>query len=111
MLTVALPVYVYVETGSGLATAAVFFIELVIGVGLGPFGGSLADRWNLRTTLVATNVLQAVALLPLLAVTESWLWPAFLVTALQALIQQVKRPGSFALVPSLRNRTPSSTRR
>jgi hypothetical protein len=39
MLTVALPVYIYVETGSGLATAAVFFIELVIGVGLGPFGG------------------------------------------------------------------------
>ena len=101
MLTVALPVYVYVETGSGLATAAVFLIELVIGVGLGPFGGSLADRWNLRTTLVATNVLQAVALLPLLAVTESRLWPAFLVTALQALIQQVNDPASFALVPQL----------
>jgi predicted MFS family arabinose efflux permease len=101
MLTVALPVYVYVETGSGLATAAVFLIELVIGVGLGPFGGSLADRWNLRATLVATNALQAVALLPLLAVTESRLWPAFLVTALQALIQQVNDPASFALVPQL----------
>lgn len=101
MLTVALPVYVYVETGSGLATAAVFLIELVIGVGLGPFGGSLADRWNLRATLVATNVLQAVALLPLLAVTGSRLWPAFLVTALQALIQQVNDPASFALVPQL----------
>jgi predicted MFS family arabinose efflux permease len=101
MLTVALPVYVYVETGSGLATAAVFLVELVIGVGLGPFGGSLADRWNLRATLVATNALQAVALLPLLAVTESRLWPAFLVTALQALIQQVNDPASFALVPQL----------
>lgn len=40
MLAVALPVYVYVETGSGLATAAVFLIEPVIGVGLGPIGGS-----------------------------------------------------------------------
>jgi predicted MFS family arabinose efflux permease len=101
MLLVALPVYVYVETGSGLATAAVFLIELVIGVGLGPFGGSLADRWNLRATLVATNALQAVALLPLLAVNGSRLWPAFVVTALQSLIQQVNDPASFALVPQL----------
>jgi MFS family permease len=101
MLAVALPVYVYVETGSGLATAAVFLTELIIGVGLGPIGGSLADRWNLRATLVVTNALQAVALLPLLAVTPSRLWPAFVVAALQALIQQVNDPASFALVPRL----------
>ena len=101
MLLVALPVYVYVETGSGLATAAVFLIELVIGVGLGPIGGSLVDRWNLRATLIVTNALQAVALLPLLAVTSSRLWPAFVVVALQSLIQQVNDPASFALVPRL----------
>jgi Na+/melibiose symporter-like transporter len=101
MLAVALPVYVYVETRSGLATATVFLIELVIGVGLGPYGGSLADRWNLRATLVTTNALQAVTLLPLLAVNESRLWPAFVVTALQSLIQQVNDPASFAVVPRL----------
>jgi Na+/melibiose symporter-like transporter len=101
MLAVALPVYVYVETGSGLATAAVFLVELVIGVGLGPIGGGLADRWNLRATLVVTNALQAFALLPLLAVTSSRLWPAFVVVALQALIQQVNDPASFAVVPRL----------
>jgi len=101
MLAVALPVYVYVETGSGLATAAVFLIELVIGVGLGPIGGSLVDRWNLRATLIVTNALQAVALLPLLAVTSSRLWPAFVVVALQSLIQQVNDPASFAVVPRL----------
>jgi predicted MFS family arabinose efflux permease len=101
MLAVALPVYVYVETRSGLATAAIFLVELVIGVGLGPIGGSLADRWNLRATLVVTNALQVVALLPLLAVTPSRLWPAFVVAALQTLIQQVNDPASFALVPRL----------
>jgi predicted MFS family arabinose efflux permease len=101
MLAVALPVYVYVETGSGLATAAVFLIELVIGVGLGPIGGGLVDRWNLRATLIVTNALQMVALLPLLAVTSSRLWPAFVVAALQSLIQQVNDPASFALVPRL----------
>jgi MFS family permease len=101
MLAVALPVYVYVETGSGLATAAVFLVELLVGVGLGPIGGSLADRWNLRATLVVTNALQALALLPLLAVTSSRLWPAFVVVALQTLIQQVNDPASFAVVPRL----------
>lgn len=101
MLAVALPVYVYVETRSGLATAAVFLVELVIGVALGPVGGGLADRWNLRVTLVVTNGLQASALLPLLAVTPSRLWPAFVVAALQALIQQINDPASFAVVPRL----------
>jgi MFS family permease len=101
MLAVALPVYVYVETRSGLATAAVFLIDLVVGVGLGPIGGSLADRWNLRTTLVVTNALHVFALLPLLAVTPSRLWPAFVVAGLQSLIQQVNDPASFALVPRL----------
>ena len=101
MLAVALPVFVYLETRSGLATAGVFLIELVVGVGIGPIGGSLADRWNLRTTLVATNALQAVALLPLLLVTPNRLWPAFAVVAMQSLIQQVNDPASFALVPRL----------
>ena len=101
MLLVALPVFVYVETRSGLATAAVFLVDLVVGVGLGPLGGSLADRWNLRTTLVVTNALQAVALLPLLLVTSTRLWPAFVVAGAQALIRQVNDPASFSVVPRL----------
>ncbi len=101
MLGVALPVFVYVETRSGLSTAAVFLVELVVGVGLGPLGGSLADRWNLRATLVATNALQALTLLPLLMVTSERLWPAFVVVGAQALIRQVNDPASFSVVPRL----------
>jgi predicted MFS family arabinose efflux permease len=101
MLGVALPVFVYVETRSGLSTAAVFLVELLVGVGLGPLGGSLADRWNLRTTLVLTNALQAVTLLPLLMVTSERLWPAFVVVGAQALIRQVNDPASFSVVPRL----------
>lgn len=101
MLGVALPVFVYVETRSGLSTAAVFLVELVVGVGLGPLGGSLADRWSLRVTLVATNALQALMLLPLLMVTSERLWPAFVVVGAQALIRQVNDPASFSVVPRL----------
>src|SRR6187455_2546261 len=70
MLEIAVPVYVYMRTGSGAATAAVYIIDLVVGVVLGPYGGSLADRWNLRSTLIVTNLLQMAALLPLLTVTN-----------------------------------------
>ena len=70
MLEIAVPVYVYMQTGSGAATAAVYIIDLVVGVVLGPYGGSLADRWNLRSTLIGTNLLQIAALMPLFAVNE-----------------------------------------
>lgn len=99
MLAVALPVFVYLETRSGVATAALYLIELVVGVTLGPIGGALVDRWNLRATLVATNVLQVVALLPLLAVTSERLWPAFVVAIAQDAIRQVNNPAGFAVLP------------
>ncbi len=99
MLSVALPVFVYLETGSGIATAALYLIELVVGVTLGPIGGALVDRWNLRTTLVVTNLLQIIALTPLLAVSSERLWPAFVVAAAQDVIRQVNNPAGFAVLP------------
>ena len=99
MLEIAVPVYVYTKTGSGAATALVYIIDLVVGVVLGPYGGGLADRWNLRSTLIVTNLLQMAALLPLLTVTSDRIWPAFAVAAVQAGIAQVNNPAAFALYP------------
>jgi predicted MFS family arabinose efflux permease len=101
LLAVALPAFVYVETGSGGLTAAIVVIELAVGIVFGPSGGALADRWDLRRTVVVTNVLHSVALLPLLAVTSERVWPAFVVAAAQGLLQQVNDPASFALVPRI----------
>ncbi len=99
LLAVALPVFVFTETRSGRDTATIFVIELVVGVLLGPYGGTLADRWDLRRTIVATNLLHAVSLLPLLAVTRQRLWPAFVVLGIQTVLRQLNDPASFALVP------------
>jgi MFS family permease len=99
MLALALPIYVFTVTGSGRDTAAVFLIQLVIDVALGPYGGALADRWDLRRTIVATNILQALTLLPLLAASRERVWIVLLVAAAQAILQQVNNPASFALVP------------
>ena len=101
LLVVALPAFVYTETGSGRSTAAIVVIELVVGIAFGPLGGSLVDRWNLRRTIIVTNLLQAAALLPLLAVTSDRIWPAFIVAGVQGLLQQVNDPASFALVPRI----------
>jgi MFS family permease len=100
LLAVALPAYVYVETGSGRSTAAIVVIELVAIV-WGPYGGSLVDRWDLRRTVIATNVLQAICLAPLLAVSADRVWPAFIVAVLQGLLREVNDPASFALVPRI----------
>ncbi len=99
MLSLALPVFVFTETGSGRNTALVLLIDLVVGVAFGPFCGALVDRWNLRRTIIATNVLQALTLLPLLAVNHDRVWVVYVVSAAQALLMTVNNPASWALVP------------
>lgn len=99
LLLVALPVYVFIQSGSGSATAILFVVELVTALVLGPVGGSLVDRWDLRRTLVVTNLAQAVTLAPLLAVTGDRIWPAYLVVGAQALLTQINNPASVALLP------------
>jgi MFS family permease len=101
LLIVALPVFVFSETGSGGATAVLFVIEFVVAVVLGPAAGGLVDRWDLRRTLIATNLLQAVTLLPLLAVTADRVWPAFIVAGVQAMLARLNNPASLALLPRL----------
>lgn len=99
VLLIALPVFVFVETGSGGSTALLFVCQLVAGAALGPIGGSLVDRWNLRRCLIATNLAQAVTVLPLLAVDGERIWPAYLVVVAQAALTQLNDPANVALLP------------
>lgn len=101
LLAVALPSYIYLETGSGRSTAAIVIIELLVAIAWGPYAGSLVDRWDLRRTVVATNLLQAACLAPLLAVTPHRVWPAFMVAALQGFLRELNDPASFAMVPRI----------
>ncbi len=109
VLNVALPVYVFTETGSGTSTAIVFVCELVVAALFGPLGGSLVDRWNLRRCLIATNVAQAAMLLPLLAVRPDRIWPAFIAVVGQALLTQVNNPANVALIPRVVTREQLTT--
>lgn len=93
--------YVFTETGSGTSTAILFVIELAVAVVLGPVGGSLIDRWDLKRTLVVTNVVQAVTVLPLLLFTPDRIWPAFVVAGVQSALRALNNPASVALLPRL----------
>lgn len=101
LLELALPLYVFIETGSGMQTAAVYLLRLGVGSLFGPLGGRLADTWRLKSTLVITNLLQILALAPLLFVSQDRVWPIAIVVVLQGLISSVNDPASFALLPRL----------
>jgi MFS family permease len=101
LLMISLPVYVYVETSSGLTTALLFLVELLPAALLGSTAGRIVDRWDLRRTLVATNLLQAAMLVPLLAVTPDRVWPAFVVAFGQSLLARFNNPAKVALLPRL----------
>ena len=101
LLELALPVYVFIETGSGLSTAGVYLVGLIVRALFGPLGGSLADRWPIRYTLSITNILQALALTPLLFASPQRLWPVYVVVLIQGAISSVNDPASFAVLPRI----------
>ena len=101
LLELALPLFVYSATGSGLTTSAVYLVFLAVSALLGPFGGRLADSLPLKSTLITTNLLQIIALTPLLAVTEDRIWPVFVAAVIQGAISSVNDPAAFALLPRL----------
>jgi predicted MFS family arabinose efflux permease len=90
---------VFVETGSGAATALLFICQLAPAALLAPFAGSVVDRVDLRRCLIVTNLAQAVALLPLLAVTDQRVWPAYLVVTAQSALTQVNNPANVSILP------------
>ncbi len=70
MLLIGLPVFVFQLTGSALTTATVFVVETVPALLAGQVAGVLVDRVDRRRILIAGTLLQAILLLPLLAVID-----------------------------------------
>lgn len=102
VLYIALPLYVYQLTGSTLATSGMFIAELIPALLFGSVAGVFVDRWDRKRTMVISNVLLAVTLLPLLVVQSAdWVWMAYAVGFVQSLITQFFRPAENALLPRL----------
>jgi predicted MFS family arabinose efflux permease len=102
VLYAALPFFVYERTGSTVATAGMIAAELAPGVFVGSFAGVYVDRLDRRRLLVATNLLQALTIASLLAVsTGGRLWIVYAVAAAQSVIASFALPAESALLPSL----------
>jgi MFS family permease len=100
LLKIALPIYVFQLTSSPAATAGI--VAATVGAGLlsGLVAGVYVDRWDRRRVLLRANVLQAAALLPLVAVNAPGeVWVVYVVVAVQASLAQFVGPAEHALLP------------
>ena len=102
LLFIALPLVVFQLTGSALGTSIAFLLELVPAVLLAPLAARLIGRFDRRWLMVAVNVGQAVALLPLLWVDEVADLPiAYAVIFAHASLSTLFEPAKNTLLPEL----------
>jgi Na+/melibiose symporter-like transporter len=100
VLRIGLTYYVYVLTGSTLASALMLLTSFTPQIVLGSLAGVFIDRWDLRRTMVLTDVLLAFGLLPLFTVHRAGqIWIVYLVSAVQGCIQQFFTPAEQSLLP------------
>jgi MFS family permease len=101
LLYAALPFYVYQQTHSTLATAALVAAELVPNFLLGSIAGVFVDRWDRKRVMVVANVLQTGVVLLLLVRSAEWVWLVYLVSIVQTAIGTFFSPAENALLPRL----------
>jgi MFS family permease len=101
-LMVGLPLFVYALTGSTISTGTTFIAGLVPRVLLGSVAGVFVDRWDRKRTMVLTDLLLALCLLPLFAVQSAdRLWIVYLAQFGESSIVQFFRPAEGAILPRL----------
>ncbi len=101
-LLTALPFYVYQQTGSTLATAAMFAAAYVPMVLLGSVAGVFVDRWNRQRLMVNTSLLQAAVIALLLLVhSTTWFWLAYVIFFIETCLAMFFQPAESALLPQL----------
>jgi Na+/melibiose symporter-like transporter len=102
ILRVGLAYYIYVLTGSTLASAFMLLASFVPQIALSSFAGVFVDRWDSKRTMVISNLLLAAGLLPLLAVHRaSAVWIVYAVTIWESCLAQFFAPAQQSVFPAL----------
>jgi MFS family permease len=102
MLFIALPIYVFILTGSILLTSVIFMVSLAPNLLFGSLAGVFVDRWNRKWTMVVASSLQAVSLLPLLVVNApDHIWLVYVSAFVESTLGVFFKPAESALLPQL----------
>jgi predicted MFS family arabinose efflux permease len=102
VLFIGLPLHIYKITGSTLATGALLVVSTLPALVFGSIAGVFVDRWDRRRTMIITNVLQAILLLPLLLVQSAGqIWIIYAVLFVESTLSQFFTPAEKALLPQL----------
>ncbi|GAA2213736.1 MFS transporter [Nonomuraea monospora] len=110
MLVVAVPAHVYAVTGSVLATGVTLAFEHLPSLLLGPVSGVLADRWDRRRLMIATNLVHVLAVsVVLLARTPETVWLVYVAVLGQGLASVFFRPAVRAHIPAVVGTGPALT--
>ncbi len=100
ILRTGLAYTVYALTGSTLASATTLLAALVPQVAFASLAGVYVDRWDRRRTMIVTNLLLALTLLPLLAVHSGReVGIVYLVSVVQSTLAQFFVAAEAALLP------------
>jgi len=97
---VAVPLLVYSETGSALATTMVFTVT-VVPLLLSSIAGVFVDRWDRRRTLIVANIILAALTMPLLVARSGHVWIIYASSFALTLAGLVVAPAENALLPRL----------
>jgi MFS family permease len=95
--------FVYSATGSASWVAAATICRLIPYVLLGPIGGTVADRFDRRSVLLAGDVMRLVLMLVLAAVVagDGAVAAVLALTALSSVAGAAEKPAAMALLPRL----------
>ena len=102
VLLIALPYFVYQETGSTLASAIMVAAELLPRLLFGSVAGVFVDRWDRKFVMVITSIAQGLVILPLLWVfSAESIWIVYVVSFFQTAFALFFGPAENALLPLL----------
>ncbi|MEM4307821.1 MAG: MFS transporter [Thermoplasmata archaeon] len=92
-------VALYIHSGGAFETSIIFISISIPVILIGPFAGVFVDRWNRKHTMIASDVLRALAVCLLLVL--STLWAIYLVVFLISTLSRFFFPSRGAIIPNI----------
>src|SRR5258708_14145552 len=79
-----------------------FIIQTMPRIFLSSIAGVFVDRWSRKYTMLITNLIQSIVLLPLLLVhSKDMLWIVYTFAFVESCVSQFFMPAANAIVPNL----------